>query len=138
MVTKEELHRLVDELPQGELGAARRYLEYLRNMGDPVLRGLMQAPLDDEPQEDWERSAVTEAYADIAADRITGHDEDDTMTPEQIFALRLAMGLTQAQFPRQLHVSTPTVSRWECGATKPVQGALARLTPLAKRFLKPT
>lgn len=75
MVTKEELHRLVDELPQGELGAARRYLEYLRNMGDPALRALMQAPLDDEPQEDWERSAVTEAYADIAADRITGHDD---------------------------------------------------------------
>ena len=31
-----------------ELPVARRYLEYLRNMGDPVLRALMEAPEDDE------------------------------------------------------------------------------------------
>lgn len=29
-MTKEELHRLVDELPDGELVAAARFLEYLR------------------------------------------------------------------------------------------------------------
>jgi hypothetical protein len=35
MTIKEDLYRLVDELPESELHAAKRYLEYLRNMGDP-------------------------------------------------------------------------------------------------------
>ena len=38
MTIKEDLHRLVDELPKKELPVAKHYLEYLRNMGDPVLR----------------------------------------------------------------------------------------------------
>ena len=49
MAIKDDLHRLVDELPKRELSGAKRYLEYLRNMGDPVLRALMEAPEDDEP-----------------------------------------------------------------------------------------
>ena len=75
MVTKEELHRLVEELPQGEMEAARRYLEYLRNMGDLLLRALMQAPFDEEPEAEAERPAVAEAYADLAAGRVVGHDD---------------------------------------------------------------
>jgi hypothetical protein len=40
MTIKEDLYRLVDELPESEPHAAKRYLEYLRNMGDPVLRAM--------------------------------------------------------------------------------------------------
>ena len=50
MIIKEDLHRLVDELPKKELPVAKRYLEYLRNMGDPVLRSFMEAPEDDEEE----------------------------------------------------------------------------------------
>ena len=50
MTIKEDLHRLVDELPKKELPVAKRYLEYLRNMGDPFLRTLMEAPEDDEEE----------------------------------------------------------------------------------------
>ncbi len=50
MTIKEDLHRLVDELPEKELPVAKRYLEYLRNMGDPVLRTFMEAPEDDEEE----------------------------------------------------------------------------------------
>ena len=50
MTIKEDLHRLVDELPEKELPVAKRYLEYLRNMGDPVLRSFMEAPEDDEEE----------------------------------------------------------------------------------------
>ena len=32
MTVKENLHRLVDELPETELKAAQRFLEYLRDM----------------------------------------------------------------------------------------------------------
>ena len=50
MTIKEDLHRLVDELPKKELPVAKRYLEYLRNMGDPVIRSFMEAPEDDEEE----------------------------------------------------------------------------------------
>ena len=62
MTIKDELHRLVDELPARELHGAKRYLEYLRNMGDPVLRSLMEAPEDDEPTTPEEDEGAEEAW----------------------------------------------------------------------------
>ena len=70
MVPKERLHHLVDQLPEEELHAAERYLTYLKEQGDPLLRVLLQAPLDDEPETEGERQAVEEAYEDLAADRV--------------------------------------------------------------------
>ncbi len=61
MTVKEDLHRLVDELPKKELPVAKRYLEYLRNMGDPVLRSLMEAPEDDEEETEEEKAMIEEA-----------------------------------------------------------------------------
>ena len=75
MTTKEELHRLVEELPKNELPAARRYLEYLRNMGDPLLRALMEAPLDDELETDAERAAVQEAWEAITRGEVVSDEE---------------------------------------------------------------
>ena len=61
------LHRLVDELPGIELHTARRYLEYLRNVGnDPVYRAFMEAPLDDEPLTPEDIEAIREGEAEIA------------------------------------------------------------------------
>lgn len=62
MSVREDLHRLVDELPECEIHAAKRYLEYLRNMGDPVLRSLMEAPIDDEPTTPQEDKGAEEAW----------------------------------------------------------------------------
>jgi len=61
MIIKEDLHRLVDELPKKELPIAKRYLEYLRNMGDPVLRSFMEAPEDDEEETEEETAMIEEA-----------------------------------------------------------------------------
>ena len=61
MTIKKDLHRLVDELPKKELPVAKRYLEYLRNMGDPVLRAMLEAPEDDEPTTPEEEMGVEEA-----------------------------------------------------------------------------
>lgn len=58
----ERLHQLVGELPESELQTARRFLEYLRNMGDPVLRALAEAPEDDEPETPEEHQGATEAW----------------------------------------------------------------------------
>ena len=62
MTIKEELHRLVDELPESESHAAKRFLEYLRNMGDPMMRSLMEAPEDDEPTTPEEDKGAAEAW----------------------------------------------------------------------------
>ena len=65
MATKEELYKLVSELPDSELDAARLYLEYLRNPGDPVLRALLEAPEDDEPLSKDEEQAINEAKEEL-------------------------------------------------------------------------
>ena len=61
MTIKEDLHRLVDELPKKELPVAKHYLEYLRNMGDPVLRSFMEAPEDEEEETEEETAMIEEA-----------------------------------------------------------------------------
>ena len=76
MTIKDDLHRLIEELPDGEAHAARRFLEYLRNVGsDPLLKALMEAPEDDEPETEEERAAVAEAYEDIKAGRVVTMEE---------------------------------------------------------------
>ena len=75
MYTKDDLRRLIDQLPDNELLPAMRYLEYLRNMGDPVLKALIDAPEDDEPETDEERIAVTEAYDDLAEGKVVTLDD---------------------------------------------------------------
>ncbi len=58
---KERLYHLVDLIPDAEIHAAERYLEYLTEHGDPFIRRLMDAPFDDEPVTDEEEGAVQEA-----------------------------------------------------------------------------
>jgi hypothetical protein len=72
MTTKADLHRLVDELPNGALEVAARRLEAFQS---PLARSLYSAPPDDEPVTDEERAAVAEADADIAAGREVTQEE---------------------------------------------------------------
>ena len=62
MVTKQELHILVDALPESALAEAGATLERL---ADPLLLALLTAPEDDEPEDDEERAAVAEARAEF-------------------------------------------------------------------------
>lgn len=62
MTSKKELYRLIDELPDSELHAAKRFLEYLRNMGDPMMQALMEAPYDDEPTTPEEDEGAEEGW----------------------------------------------------------------------------
>ena len=66
MAKRDTLHRLIDELPESELAAAESFLYYLRVTADPVLRALLEARPDDEPETDEERRAVQEAREDLA------------------------------------------------------------------------
>ncbi len=76
MTTREELHQLIDTLPERGLEEARRYLEALREaQGDALLARLLLAPEDDEPLTAEEEAALAEAYEDIAAGRVMTHEE---------------------------------------------------------------
>ncbi len=72
---KERLYRLVDRIPDEDVRAAERYLEYLTEFGDPFVRALMNAPEEDEVISPDEEEAVQEGLEDIAAGRV--HSLDD-------------------------------------------------------------
>ena len=72
---KERLYRLVDQIPEAEIHAAERYLEYLAEHGDPFIRKLMNAPFDDEPVTEEEEAGVSEAWEDYEAGRVQTLEE---------------------------------------------------------------
>jgi len=74
VVTKEILHRVIDTLPDSELEAAARLLAGL-GIDDPVLRAVLAAPIDDEPETPEEAAAVQQARDDLAAGRVVSHEE---------------------------------------------------------------
>jgi hypothetical protein len=63
---KERLHKLVDELSDGEADEALRYIAKRRS--DPVVAAFRDAPVDDEPV----TSADEQALAEVQADREAG------------------------------------------------------------------
>lgn len=80
MNSKSKLHRLVDELPDAEIGAAERYLAYLRSLNDPVLKALLEAPESRTPETAEEAAAVKEgreAYA--SGDFVADEQLDDAL-----------------------------------------------------------
>ena len=65
--SREEISRMVAMLPDDEIPVARRFIEYLRDLGsDPVLRALVNAPLDDEPETPEEAAAMKIARAELS------------------------------------------------------------------------
>jgi hypothetical protein len=63
MTIKDDLHRLVDTLPEQELHAALRYMEYLHDVGsDELVGALLEAPEDDEPITTEEAEGADEAW----------------------------------------------------------------------------
>lgn len=68
-MTKADLHRLVDELSEGEQETAYRVLKCLRdekNRIDPFILAMATAPEDDEPFTPEEAAAVQVAEAELA------------------------------------------------------------------------
>jgi len=76
VITREVLYRLIDELPDEELEAAREALLELRARGESSLPPILaNAPLDDEAESDEERAAVAEAEEDFQQGRAVSHEE---------------------------------------------------------------
>jgi hypothetical protein len=70
---KQRLHTLVDQLPPEQASAALRYLNLLRD--DPVLVSLLNAPADDEPYSERQRSEDADASASIARGEGVPHED---------------------------------------------------------------
>jgi hypothetical protein len=69
---RDELHRLLDQIPDSEIATAHRFL---RTLVDPVMLSLLNAPFDDEPVTDSERAAVETARREAG----TGTDHDEVL-----------------------------------------------------------
>ena len=67
------LHQLVDRIPEEELSAAQRFLEYLA-VG-PAYRAALSAPPDDEPVTDGDAAAIAQAREEVRAGKVASHDE---------------------------------------------------------------
>lgn len=76
MSIKEDVHRLVDELPDGELPAAQRLLKSLLvKERDPLVQHLMRSPIDDEPDTPEERASDEEGRQEYLRGETRDWDE---------------------------------------------------------------
>ncbi|HEX9885343.1 MAG TPA: hypothetical protein VGA70_02605 [Longimicrobiales bacterium] len=73
---KERLYRLVDQIPEGEVHTAERFLEYLASRDDdPLVRALRNAPDMDEPLSEEDREALEEGRKALEAGEVVSHEE---------------------------------------------------------------
>lgn len=78
-VPKEELHRLVEALPEQKNARAKRLLEVLltteESVDDVWAEVLAKAAIDDEPLDDEDLAAIEEAEKDIIMGRVKTLDQ---------------------------------------------------------------
>lgn len=70
---RDALHNLVDRIPEAELAAAKRFMEYLAT--SPAYRAALSAPPDDEPATEADARAIARARDDIQEGRLIPHEE---------------------------------------------------------------
>ena len=69
--TKEDIHRVVEQLPSAQFDAAIQYLRYLRDFSDPVASNFVVDIEDDEELSAEDMAAIEEGLEDIRAGRLT-------------------------------------------------------------------
>jgi hypothetical protein len=72
-MAREQLHISIDRIPEAEISAAQRFLEYLASTA--AFRAAILASPDDEPVTQGDAEAIARARADIESGRIVSHDE---------------------------------------------------------------
>ena len=72
-MSRRTLHDLVDRIPEEELSAAQRFLEYL--VVSPAYRAAWSAPADDEPVTDGDATAMARAREEVRSGRVVPHDD---------------------------------------------------------------
>ena len=64
---------LVDRIPEEELSAAQRFLEYLAV--SPAYRAAFSAPRDDEPVTEGDAAAIVRAREEVRTGKVVAHDD---------------------------------------------------------------
>jgi hypothetical protein len=99
MPAGDELHRLLDSLPESEIHAAKRFLEFLHSRSsaaDPILHAFEMAPLDDEPFTEADEAAVRRARDDVARGLVVPLHEPTSSAPSVMRHLRNSAGEVSA------------------------------------------
>ena len=65
MTTREELHELVDRLPEADVEAALKLLGRVPPRGSRLVQLLADAPVDDEPESVEEKAGAAEARREL-------------------------------------------------------------------------
>lgn len=76
MSPRDALHRLIDDLPEGEIPRAERVLQALKEAAEAPSYTLETAPMDDEPETPEEAAAVAQAWRE--------HREGKSLTTEEL------------------------------------------------------
>lgn len=72
-MSRRELHELVDRIPNEEIPAAQRFLEYLAV--SPAYRAAISAPPDDEPVSEAEAAVIARAQEETRSGKVVPHEE---------------------------------------------------------------
>jgi hypothetical protein len=72
-LSRNTLHQLVDRIPEEELSAAQRFLEYLAI--SPAHRAALSAPPDDEPVTDGDAAAIARVREEVRLGKVVSHDD---------------------------------------------------------------
>ena len=72
-MSRDILHDLVDRIPEEDLPAAKRFLEYLAV--SPAYRAALCAAPDDEPVTEADAAAIARAREEVRAGKVISHDE---------------------------------------------------------------
>jgi hypothetical protein len=75
MTTREQAHKLLDELPESEIEPVLEFIASRRDEDDPLVAAFRDAPQDDEPWSAEDETAAAEGRADIAAGRTVSLDQ---------------------------------------------------------------
>jgi hypothetical protein len=71
-MSRDTLHDLIDRIPEEELPAAKRFLEYLAV--SPAYRAALSAPQDDEPVTQDDAAAIARARNEVRSGNVTSHE----------------------------------------------------------------
>jgi hypothetical protein len=72
MIARDDLHTILDSIPEDRLDAAR---EALAALADPVLLALLSAPEDDEPLTEEDLQAIAEGHAEMERGELVPLDD---------------------------------------------------------------
>jgi hypothetical protein len=72
-MSRHVLHLLIDRIPEEELSAAQRFLEYLAV--SPAHRAALSAPPDDEPVTEGDAAAIARAREEVRLGKVVSHDD---------------------------------------------------------------